>query len=242
MGNLHLPTVFTDSAAEVPSASKLNNDFSHVNAAPWNLLSNGDMEDWSSGAAAAPDNWTLAGTGAAVARSTDEAHGTYAAQVTYGVADSYLYQTLASITYHKGKYVRVWAEVKCSTPSIARVKVYDGVSTSASDFHTGGGDYEHLMVRHLVSESATTLRVEVHVEGAGSAVFDVATLVDDEDIERWLPSVSDVLTVGSVVVYTEGTQADRLASSPSRITVWIETDTGQAYLYSTTLSTWIPIG
>ena len=53
-----------------------------------NLLTNGSMEEWSSGASSAPDGWALAGAGAAVARtgpdSSNRAQGIYAAQVTAG--------------------------------------------------------------------------------------------------------------------------------------------------------------
>lgn len=54
-----------------------------------NLLQGyGSMEEWASGATSAPDGWTLAGAGAAVARigpdSSNKVQGTYAAQVVAG--------------------------------------------------------------------------------------------------------------------------------------------------------------
>jgi len=191
MGTERLPTVFTDSEAEIPSASKFNDNFSHVNLVPWNLINNGDLELWANGANAAPDDWTLMGTGGSVARSADSIHGTYAAAVSYGTADTYLRQSSAEVSFHKGKAVKAWCLAKCSSPNMARLKVSDGVNLSASAFHSGSGNWEYLEVTHEVSNNATQLAMELHVESGGVASFDAAVLVDFADITGFLPSAKD---------------------------------------------------
>jgi len=192
MGTKRLPHVFTDSAAETPDAAKFNNDFSHVNMVPWNLVNNGDFGKWASGAASAPDDWTLYGSGASAARETDSVYGDYSACLTYGTADSYLRQLSAEQNAVRGRTVKAWCWVKCSGPNMARIKVSDGAGASVSAFHSGSGDWEYLSLTHEVAESATALALELHIEGSGIALFDGATLVDFDDITGLLPSMKDV--------------------------------------------------
>jgi len=192
MGTKRLPHVFADSAAETPDAAKFNNDFSHVNMVPWNLVNNGDFGKWANGASTAPDDWTLNGAGAAVTRIADSVYGSYAAALTYGTADSYLYQLSAEQNAVKGRTVKAWCWVKCSAPNTARIKVSDGVGSTVSAFHTGSGNWEFLELTHEVAASATALALELHVIGSGTATFDGATLVDFDDVTGFLPSLKDV--------------------------------------------------
>lgn len=149
-----------------------------------NLAPNSDFLLWPAGDAAAPAFFTLAGAGAAVARTgtglgdTNRGkYGDFAAKVTYGAATAQLYTTLLSAAAFaradglKNRKVSFGAWVRCSTASIARIVVYDGVTTSASSFHTGSGSFEWLTVTHTMSGSATLLQVYCQVEASGSAYF-----------------------------------------------------------------------
>jgi len=192
MGDKRIPVIFQDSAAEIPSASKFNNNFSHLNLVPWNLINNGGMEQWSGGANVAPDDWTLFGSGASVARVTDSKQGDYAVALTYGSADAYLKQSSAELVGLKGHTVKAWVWVKCSTPNAARLRIRDGVGSSVSAFHNGTGLWEFISLTHEVASSATELSIELHMEAGGTAYYDAVVLVDYDDITGFFPSGKDL--------------------------------------------------
>jgi hypothetical protein len=145
----------------------------------FNLVKNGGFEIWPSGTSSAPEFWTLAGTGAAVARSTTRKRGAFSAQVTYGSDAAYLYQDFDDYASFQGEKVTVSAWVKCSTASIACIRIDDGV-TANSSYHTGGGSWELLVTEITLDAAATRLRVECRVEGAGNAIFDAVKLEEGE--------------------------------------------------------------
>ena len=192
MGDKRIPVIFQDSAAEIPSASKFNNNFSHLNLVPWNLINNGGMEQWAGGPAVAPDDWTLFGNGASVARVTDRKQGDYAAALTYGSSDAYLKQSASELAGLKSHTVKAWAWVKCSTPNAARLRIRDGIGSSVSAFHSGSGLWEFLDLTHEVASSATELSIELHMEAGGTAYFDATVLVDYDDITGFYPSGKDL--------------------------------------------------
>lgn len=195
MGRGLLPTEFADSEAEIPSASKFNNNFNHVNMTQVNMVINGHFARWTAGTSVAPDSWTLVGTGASVARSATAYRQAYSAQVGYGSADSYIKQAAAQYTHMKGKQVRAWAWVKASVPNQARIKVVDGVGTYTSSYHTGGGGWELLSVVATISASATKIELELHCESSGSIYFDSAVMADYYDVMGWFPSISETPVV-----------------------------------------------
>lgn len=177
MGSNGLPTTFVDAESELPSASKWNGNFEFLNFVQHNLLRNGDFEYFDS---TLPVGWTLTGTGATSASDSDKKNGSLCALVTYGSADAYLTGAAIEVNFLKGRKVRAWCWVKTNAAAQARIKVVDGVGSTASSFHTGGNTYELLVVDHTVAAGATKLELELHVEGVGSARFDGAVLVDYE--------------------------------------------------------------
>lgn len=140
-------------------------------------VTNGDMEDWTSGIASAPDSWTLSGAGASVAReSTIIKAGTYSAKLTRSAADCYLYQSVHAtlgINYWRGKTLKVGVWVYATVADRARLLVDDGVDTTDSDYHSGGSGWEYLSVVHTVDSSATELTLQLQInDGDTSAYFD----------------------------------------------------------------------
>lgn len=138
-----------------------------------NLLKNGDFELWSAGTAVAPSGWILAG-GGSVARDTTKKRNNYSAKITYSGSDTYIYHAYPDYVYFQGAYVTLGVWVKCSTASITRLYVNDGVGATASDYHTGGGAWELITVTRQIDAAATKLWLELHVEGTGVAYFDAA--------------------------------------------------------------------
>jgi hypothetical protein len=146
-----------------------------------NVAKNGELTEWSKGAADAPDEFALTGAGATVARTGPaEADtftfgaGKYAVKVTRAGADCYLTEDVivaadfANNSNCKGQKFSVLVKCKTASPVNARIAVTDGVTVSYSGYHTGGGAEETLSVVHTISGTATVLQVltEQKVNGA----------------------------------------------------------------------------
>lgn len=144
-----------------------------------NMLHNEDFSFWQNGSALAPDGWTLAGAGAAVARAGTGIRSPYAATVTRASADATLYQDVPSshVQYLCRSAnaplptVSFGAWVTSSTASIARVGVYNGTSTTWSSYHTGNGVPQFLESTYQLTATDTAIRLVCSVNtsaGAGS--------------------------------------------------------------------------
>jgi hypothetical protein len=146
-----------------------------------NVATNGDLADWTAGGASAPDNFTLTGAAATIARTGPAmgdtftfgtGGGGFAAKITRAGTDWKLTQDViaaadfAKFVNVKGQKVSVAVKGKTAIAALLRIVIDDGVSTDASTYHTGGDTEEHLSVTHTISNSAT--KISVYVEGTGS--------------------------------------------------------------------------
>ena len=172
-------------------------------AASENVARNPDLAAWKLGAAAAPDHYTLSGTGAAIARtgsgesdSVTVNAGPFSAKITYGSATARLTQIAIptadfvanSALGLDGRKVSLTARVRASVVDLARIGFTDGVTTTYSDYHTGGGTPENLTVVHTISGSATKLEWFWEVAQSGAAYFGgaIATFADSP-APGWAP-------------------------------------------------------
>lgn len=151
-----------------------------IKISPINLLEEwGNFEDWENGASAAPTEFSLSGTGAAVAReSSIIKNGSYSAKITYGSADAQLLYDHPLFQSYQGRKMKLGFWVYTAVANQARVKIDDGVGSSQSDYHTGGGGWEFLTVEHDMDAAATRLRVICFVDIAGVAYFDGGILCE----------------------------------------------------------------
>jgi hypothetical protein len=156
-----------------------------------NMLHNEDFSLWQNGSVSAPDGWTLAGSGATVARSSTGIHSPYAATVTRASADATLYQDIPlPLVQHLCRSanaplpeVSFGARVTTSTASIARVGVYNGTSTTWSSYHTGSGVPQFLESTYQATATDTALRLVCSVDTTnGSASFHLGTLCPYADL------------------------------------------------------------
>lgn len=143
----------------------------------FNILLNGDLEDWASGGSAAPDDFTLSGAGAAIARcgpaqadTTDLGTGTYCAKITSGggAAAKLTQIAISAANYSKyrsvdGRKVGFTIRGKVASSNVLRVVVDDGVTTTASAYATGSANEQDISVVHEISASATKLDVYAEV-------------------------------------------------------------------------------
>ncbi len=197
MGLNGLPKVFIDDPAELPSAAKWNGNFDFLNFVHDNLMVNGDFEDFPG---AVPQSWILSGTGATSTPDADSKRGTNAAKITFGSTTAVLKQSATEFKFFQGRKVKAWVFVKTSFGNQARIRISDGLGSSQSAFHTGGGAYELLEVIHTMAGGATELTLELEVATTGSALFDAAMLVDFDEARGFIPNASDVasLTIAAV--------------------------------------------
>ncbi len=161
-----------------PEWDDISSDFN-----PTNLIRNGSVEVWSGGAALAPDYWTLTGAAATVAREAAIIkHGLYSAKVTRAGTDCHLsrncYVDMGS-TYIQSRTFTFGAWVYASVASRVRLRVYDGVTTYYSSYHTGGSTWEFLTVTVTAGAAVVAFTVGLAVDtGNTSGYIDGATLIE----------------------------------------------------------------
>lgn len=154
------------------------------------------MEDWVSGASAAPTRHTLSGASATVAReSTIIKTGTYSAKVTRVGADASLYHDHDDFADYQGRKVTFGCWVYATVASRARLAISDGVGSTESSYHSGTTGWEFLTVTHNMDASATRMRVEMQVNtGDTVAYFDNGILCQGD---ATLIILDDYMQIGS---------------------------------------------
>lgn len=149
-----------------------------------NYVRNGDLWDWTAGTSSAPDNFTLAGSGATIAETgagqsdtTTLGGGRNAAKITRVGNDVTLTYTvisatdIADMTRTKGQTWQAAMLAKTSTASHVRITINDGVGTSSSSYHTGGGGVEWLRVTRTIDAAATKLEIRAEVNTTNAAAY-----------------------------------------------------------------------
>lgn len=133
-----------------------------------NLISNGDFDIWSLGAASQPDLWVPGGAGAGSAQeSTIIKVGPYSYALTRNGTDAYAYQTNLhvdkSIAYWQGRTVTFGCWVLANESDTVRLFVADGKSPTFSAYHSGGGGWELLTGTKTIASDATQLTLYLTV-------------------------------------------------------------------------------
>jgi len=171
-------------------------DFKHTS--PHNNLLNADFERWSAGDALAPDNWTLYGVGASVAKEDAlEKIGDYSAKLTSAVgASASLIQEIhevRSIGYWSGRSVTFGAWVYATVANKVRLYIGDNVGDSFSSYHTGDSSWQWLSVTRDIDESATAVKAYLYVAANSVGYIDGAMLIEGSNDFAFYPHVLDVV-------------------------------------------------
>jgi hypothetical protein len=150
-----------------------------------NLLQNSDFETWSAGSSAAPDGWTITGTGSTVAREGTEIKiGTYSAKVVSDSSSASIYQlfhTAKGIAYWKGRKITFSCLVKTAGTKIG---ISDGVDTTLSSAVVGAG-FELLTVTATIGASATQVGVFCYIPtNSTTSYFDGAMCVEGTSVPQ----------------------------------------------------------
>jgi hypothetical protein len=174
-----------------------------------NWVGNDTFLIWSQGDALAPDYWTL--NNLTIARETSTVKiGPMGVKLTRAGADGGLYQDLMNTTsftnfgsYYKERTFGFGCWVYTSVASIARLKVSDGVTTTTTSYHTGGGGWEWISGTHTVSATATFLRMMLQMlNSSGDAYFCGPTFIESTLAPSgWFPCHT---VIGTVVWKSSG--------------------------------------
>ena len=159
-----------------------------------NLVTNSQLDVWPNGTSLAPDSWTLAGASATVARATAGAvRGYYGVALTRAGADATLTQTVGLLNGQlQGLAVSAACSVRPSTASVGRIGISDGLTTTYSSYHTGGGGDESLTVSKTLSATATNLQFILSTDTTDAAVtFSNFVAVEGSSVPAQLTDTGD---------------------------------------------------
>lgn len=164
-------------------------------------LRNAAFDYWGSGTSSAPNQWTLGGTSAAVAReSTIVYQGRYSCRLTSAASQTLsLTQTAQNIGQFAGTTITLRAMVYTVTASRVTIRVNDGSTNYNSTAHSGasGGDgvgqWRELSVEVAVPSTATGLDVSLQISSGASVVAYLGKVwidgLDDWEVPLEMPWV-----------------------------------------------------
>lgn len=175
-------------ASSALSSSPVRANFQAIDSSNWgpNWCMDPYFLIWAAGDAAPPTHYgAVVGSGGSVARdTTDYQSNGMAMKITLGSEDTYVPQTIFSSsefpTYWRSKEFSFSCAVKTSVASLGKIGIYDGVGTTFSSYHTGGGSWEWLTVTRTLDASATELQIrfQADIDGSSGAVtFDLPTFI-----------------------------------------------------------------
>ena len=174
-----------------------------------NLLTNGDFE-----VGDPPDNWTLVGAAATVARSAVQVKiGTYSALLTRNGSDCYILQDVLDIAY-AGRLVTIGGWVRATVANTARLWISDNINPiQSSAYHTGGGNWEWLTVTITADAAAVSIRGFCAISNDDTAAyFDGVILVEGDSCPAFSPKLTALTTFNDHHARHEAGGADALAN------------------------------
>ena len=138
-------------------------------------LINGSFETWT--LTTTPDNWAVTDlTAAKQSGAPHVKHSLYSAKLN--TAAGYLGTTdtlQGQFERLRGKEVTFTVHGKCDTASCLRIGIYDGTTTTYSDYHSGNSawteDTEPLEVKATISPTATSINFRVYLDDAGGTAY-----------------------------------------------------------------------
>lgn len=150
-----------------------------------NWLRNGDVEIWAS--SSYPDYWRVSAV-TATKTSTAKCFKRGAYSCALSTAAGYLYQDWTysdDLKELRGKTVTFTAQGYSSVASSLRLAIYDGITTTYSDYHAGSSvwtqDDTPLKVQATISEDATDVAFRVYYASGTCYVDDLRVYTPNRD-------------------------------------------------------------
>lgn len=158
-------------------------------AQKWGFVSTNELTNASFETGDPPDDWTLVGAASTVAQDAVTKYlDSNSAKVTRNGTNCYIYQnihTSKSIEYWQGKTVTFSCWVYATVANRVPISIQDGVDTTVSSFHTGGGGWELLTVTHTINAAATIVRARCQIITTDTdAYFDGALITESSSNDR----------------------------------------------------------
>ena len=142
------------------------------------LLKNGSFENWAGGLLKYPDFFQREGNtheGSVTREEQEVKVGKYSVKIT---GDNFNFsQNLSNFEDYKGKNISCFVWVKAEVPNKYRIQIYDGVKSSFSKRHWGGGNWELLQASHKIDPSAEFVTIRV-IQAANTGGVDDVVYVD----------------------------------------------------------------
>lgn len=166
-----------------------------IKITPKNLLADwGEFEDWELGDSDSPSGWSKTGTPTIAKESTVIKYGTYSLKLVGSDTGQNIYRAIDNGTDYAGRTMKLGVYVKTSGAGVT-VTIDDGVGTTNSSAHTGGGSWELLTVTRQIDASATKVQVTLNIPNGITAYYDNCILVEGEVLSFEFNSVN--YTLGS---------------------------------------------
>lgn len=168
------------------------------------LIDNGDFKLWSNGDSNAPDEWESHNSPTIKRETSIVKTGASSVKLTASQVASRIRGYVIPYAYYQGKTVTMGCWVHASATG-AIIALRDGLTSTSSSKHSGGGAWEWLTVTKVLSGSANELRVSCepdNTNGVGVAYFDGAILVEGPICPAFSPKpLTDVHTYGEMYIY-----------------------------------------
>lgn len=147
---------------------------------PKNLLADwGEFEDWENGDDAEPTGWSKTGTPTIAKESTIKKHGDYSVKLIGTDTGQDIHRAIDDGEDYQGRTITLGVWVYTSGAGVT-ITIDDGVGTTNSSAHTGGGGLELLSVTRQIDPSATKLQATLNIPNGVTAYFDSCLLVEGE--------------------------------------------------------------
>ena len=210
-------------------------------------ITDGGLELWDSNSVLT--NWTFVEdtvTCDLFQKTTSPNEGTYYAIIwsSGGSGTGHFYQDVSSASDYAGLEVTYTKYVKVSAVNLYRIGINDGVTTTYSNYHTGGGAWEQLTVTKTLSIASTRLRIidaksgSADYSSANDAGFDGAATLTVTAITVGVQTAhaefNDNLyqSFGRILAKLNSTTFDFVAYMPATITdMHVMNWSGTDYLY-----------
>jgi len=142
------------------------------------LLKNGSFESWTDGASRNPDFFQgaiITPEDYPIQEEKEVKVGKYSAKIT---GDNFnFFQYLSNFEDYKDNNISCFVWVKTEVPNKYRIELYDGIKSSYSKRHWGGGNWELLQATHKIDPSAEFVNIRV-IQAANTGGVDDVVYVD----------------------------------------------------------------
>ena len=164
------PSAFPARTQQMPTGEDPPHYVHNHDSHPQNLARNSAFLSWSQGSSVRPDCWYFEANDGVISQESTITYrrwGKYSAKISKDTTDSgvsRLYhnmETLGINALMDELYYTFSISLKCSTADFVRVFYYDGSSYTYTEYHSGGGGWETLVLSLEHTSGATDFQIGI---------------------------------------------------------------------------------